>query len=158
MSPAVQERIREEVPGANLFESLWVWSDTPAGRLAMIDDGTEDPKRRVQHDASTAWTDTADEPTRRRTDAMTEPIRTRYEWSSTDPATAVIESVAAATGCDPVTIGPLHDSVDPDALDALIRSDGATDTDTVTVSLYFEGRRVTVHSTGEVIVQAGGDD
>jgi phosphatidylserine/phosphatidylglycerophosphate/cardiolipin synthase-like enzyme len=37
VSPGVQERIREEVPGANLFESLWVWSDTPAGRLAMID-------------------------------------------------------------------------------------------------------------------------
>ncbi len=37
VSPAVQDRIREEVPGANLFESLWVRTDTPAGRLAMID-------------------------------------------------------------------------------------------------------------------------
>jgi hypothetical protein len=91
-------------------------------------------------------------------DAMTESIRSRYEWSLTDPATAVIESVAAATGRDPVAIGPLHDSVDPDALDALIRNGGATDTDTVTVSLCFEGRRVTVHSTGDVVVRAGGGD
>jgi sugar-specific transcriptional regulator TrmB len=37
VSPAVQEEIREEVPGAQLFESLWVWSDTPAGRLLMVD-------------------------------------------------------------------------------------------------------------------------
>jgi sugar-specific transcriptional regulator TrmB len=37
VSPAVRDRIREEVPGADLFESLWVWTDTPAGRLAMID-------------------------------------------------------------------------------------------------------------------------
>lgn len=37
VSPAVQDRVRDEVPGANLFESLWVWTDTPAGRLAMID-------------------------------------------------------------------------------------------------------------------------
>lgn len=37
-SPAVQERIQETVPGAEVFESLWVWSDTPAGRLMMVDD------------------------------------------------------------------------------------------------------------------------
>jgi sugar-specific transcriptional regulator TrmB len=40
LSPEVQERIREEIPGADLFESLWVWSDTPAGRLLMVD-GTQ---------------------------------------------------------------------------------------------------------------------
>ena len=37
VSPEVQERIRDEIPGANLFESLWVWSDTPAGRLILVD-------------------------------------------------------------------------------------------------------------------------
>jgi sugar-specific transcriptional regulator TrmB len=52
VSPDVQERIRDDVPGAELFESLWVWSDTPAGRLMMVDEtqtlvsvlvGDEDP-------------------------------------------------------------------------------------------------------------------
>lgn len=38
VSPSVRGRIREEIPEANLFESLWVWSDTPAGRLMMVDD------------------------------------------------------------------------------------------------------------------------
>jgi sugar-specific transcriptional regulator TrmB len=38
VSSDVQARIRDEIPGAKLFESLWVWSDTPAGRLMMIDE------------------------------------------------------------------------------------------------------------------------
>ena len=37
VSPEVQDRIQDEVPDADLFESLWVWSDTPAGRLMMVD-------------------------------------------------------------------------------------------------------------------------
>jgi len=37
VSPEVQERIQDEIPGADLFDSLWVWSDTPAGRLMMVD-------------------------------------------------------------------------------------------------------------------------
>ena len=37
VSPDVQERIQDEIPGATMFESLWVWSDTSAGRLMMID-------------------------------------------------------------------------------------------------------------------------
>ena len=37
VSPDVQERIRAAVPEAELFESLWVWSDTPTGRLLLVD-------------------------------------------------------------------------------------------------------------------------
>jgi sugar-specific transcriptional regulator TrmB len=37
VSTEVQERIRDEIPGANLFDSLWVWSDSPAGRLMMTE-------------------------------------------------------------------------------------------------------------------------
>jgi predicted transcriptional regulator len=40
VSGAVRDRIEAEIPGAELFESLWVWSDTPAGRLMMVD-GTQ---------------------------------------------------------------------------------------------------------------------
>ena len=40
VSSDVQERITEDIPGAELFDSLWVWSDTPAGRLLMVD-GTQ---------------------------------------------------------------------------------------------------------------------
>ncbi|GAB6861849.1 TrmB family transcriptional regulator [Haloplanus litoreus] len=37
VSTDVQERIQDEIPGATMFESLWVWSDTSAGRLMMVD-------------------------------------------------------------------------------------------------------------------------
>jgi sugar-specific transcriptional regulator TrmB len=37
VSQDVQDRIQDIIPGATMFESLWVWSDTPAGRLMMID-------------------------------------------------------------------------------------------------------------------------
>ncbi|WP_380675105.1 TrmB family transcriptional regulator [Salinigranum sp. GCM10025319] len=37
VSTDVQERVQEEIPGATMFESLWVWSDTSAGRLMMVD-------------------------------------------------------------------------------------------------------------------------
>lgn len=37
MSQSVETRLEEEVPDAQLFESVWDWSDTPAGRLLMVD-------------------------------------------------------------------------------------------------------------------------
>lgn len=37
VSTDVQERIQDEIPGTTLFESMWIWSDTPAGRLMMVD-------------------------------------------------------------------------------------------------------------------------
>jgi len=40
VSKDVRERIQNEISGVELFDSLWVWSDTPAGRLMMVD-GTE---------------------------------------------------------------------------------------------------------------------
>ena len=37
VSQDVQDRIQDEIPSATMFESLWVWSDTAAGRLMMVD-------------------------------------------------------------------------------------------------------------------------
>jgi sugar-specific transcriptional regulator TrmB len=37
MSPAATDRIRDELPDAEFFESMWNWTDTPAGRLLMVD-------------------------------------------------------------------------------------------------------------------------
>ena len=37
VSDDVQGRVQDDVPGAETFESLWVWTDTPAGRLMMVD-------------------------------------------------------------------------------------------------------------------------
>lgn len=40
VSADVQARIQSEIPEATVFESLWVWSDTSAGRLMMVDERT----------------------------------------------------------------------------------------------------------------------
>lgn len=37
ISKETHAQIQEQIPNAELFESLWEWSDTPAGRLMMID-------------------------------------------------------------------------------------------------------------------------
>ena len=38
MSPSAEATIHAELPEVELFESLWDWSDTPAGRLLMVDE------------------------------------------------------------------------------------------------------------------------
>lgn len=37
VSEEVQDRIQDEIPSAMMFETLWMWSDTSAGRLMMVD-------------------------------------------------------------------------------------------------------------------------
>lgn len=37
LSPDVRANIQREIPGAEEFESIWEWSDMPAGRLLMVD-------------------------------------------------------------------------------------------------------------------------
>lgn len=37
VSEGVQEQINGEVDDLTMFESMWMWSDTPAGRLMMVD-------------------------------------------------------------------------------------------------------------------------
>ena len=37
MSDSARDRLERKVPDAQPFESLWDWSDTPAGRLLMVD-------------------------------------------------------------------------------------------------------------------------
>jgi len=37
MADSAERTFQDEVPGAEPFESLWDWSDTPAGRLLMVD-------------------------------------------------------------------------------------------------------------------------
>lgn len=47
-----------------------------------------------------------------------------YDWSETVPSTAVAETVAEAVNEAPTEIPPLYESIDTDALDSIIRSNG----------------------------------
>lgn len=81
-------------------------------------------------------------------------IRHEYDWSSLPPSIAIVELLANAFGCEPTALDPLHETVDPDALDTLFRSSGprATETD-VTVSFEYVSHEVTVESDGSVVVR-----
>ena len=71
------------------------------------------------------------------------------------PPKAVIETVAVALDRETTALEPLYESVDPDALDALLRSNGPSATpDDLTVTFTVADRQVTIHSSGDVIVRA----
>ena len=81
-------------------------------------------------------------------------IRTEYDWTSVTPSTAVVETVAVASDREPAGIEPLYEVIDPDALDALIRSNGDEPAgDGITATFEFGGQSVTVHGGGSVVVR-----
>ena len=93
-----------------------------------------------------------------------------YDWTITRPSTAIVELVAIAADREPSSLQPLFDTVDPEALDRLIRLDvdaegaGGTGEDARTdrsgtagrpereVTFEYVGYLVTVRSDGEVTV------
>lgn len=77
--------------------------------------------------------------------------RAEYEWSDVGPSTAVLETIGAAMDRDPLTLEPLYEYVDLDALDLLLRSASAGAP--AAVSFRFQSYRVRVDSAGEVVVR-----
>lgn len=66
---------------------------------------------------------------------------------------AVILQIADADGVDPLALPPLHDAVDPDALDALFEPMPGEPIHSGTVSFTYNGYDVVVfRSNGEVCV------
>lgn len=64
---------------------------------------------------------------------------------------AVVRSVAAVSGEDPVEMDPLYDAVDPDALDSLYRSSRRTQNETkLTIEFSYNGYRVRLSGDGEL--------
>lgn len=77
-------------------------------------------------------------------------VHAEYDWEEISPSLATIETVADAADCTQTALDPLYDSIDPDALNTLVRSTERQDT---TVSFFFDGYDVTVHSSGLVVVR-----
>lgn len=61
------------------------------------------------------------------------------------PSAAVVQAVAEDTGSAEIDLEPLHDVVDPDALDALFK-----DRDNGKVVFRYAGRVVTVDASSDV--------
>lgn len=87
---------------------------------------------------------------------VTEPIRTNWRGYS-HPTTAVVERVAATTGQPMTSLPSLHESVDTDALDALLtRSDGGHGR--VQLSFSYQDLWVTVRSDRTMVISPDGSD
>lgn len=86
------------------------------------------------------------------TDESRDSISAAYDWSTTSPTAAVVETVAAVTGREPTQLDPLFDSLDPEALDALVRSNGRGPNESdVTVAFAFAGHDVRVSGRGVAV-------
>jgi len=48
-------------------------------------------------------------------------VRTQFDQAKTPASMAVIATLADVTDTDPVELSPLHSTVDPEALDALVQ-------------------------------------
>ena len=83
--------------------------------------------------------------------------RDRYDWSSTPPSTGVVETVAAVADSDPTALDPLYGSLDPDALDELVRSAGERPGEDLVVTFAHAGCEVTVQSDGSVLARPATD-
>lgn len=83
----------------------------------------------------------------------TETVRTRFDQEKTAASTAVVATLAEVTGTDVVDMDPLHDSVDPEALDSAVRVRDGTEGD-VHVTFTHEDHEISVYSYGLVRISA----
>lgn len=80
-----------------------------------------------------------------------ETYRFEYDQDTTPASMAVVTALADVVDASPTEREPLHDTVDTDALDAVVRVRHPTNGD-VHVTFSFEGYAITVHSYGIVEV------
>lgn len=76
-------------------------------------------------------------------------VRTQFDQEKTPASMAVIATLADVMDADPVELDPLQATVDPDALDALVRVRHGTEGD-IHVTFAHQGHAITVSSYGVV--------
>lgn len=78
-----------------------------------------------------------------------------YDWTAYgEPSVAVVEAVAALTDRAVTDLPPLGESVDSDALDALVTDRGRPSGDDTVVRFHYDGARVTVRGDGTLTARA----
>ena len=78
-------------------------------------------------------------------------VRTQFDQEKTSASMAVMATLAEVMDADPVELDPLHSTVDPDALDALVRVRTGTDGD-IHVTFTHMDHTITVSSYGVVTI------
>lgn len=78
----------------------------------------------------------------------------QHEFTGDDSLSyTLVRAVSAVTGDDPRTIDPLYASVDPDALDTLVRSARNERPSTLAITFFYHGCYVTVRESGTVRIR-----
>lgn len=83
--------------------------------------------------------------------------RAAYDVSTVPPSLALASALAATMDADPTDIDPLHESLDPDALDDMV-GDPIPSSEPVTISLFVEQFDVTISSTGSIRLDPNSTD
>lgn len=84
-----------------------------------------------------------------------ESIRERYDWSETDPSTAIVSTLAELEGTSPDDLDfVLYDHVDPDALDELVPGKNGS---TVEFRFRIEDFRVDIDGDQLQVARLDGD-
>jgi len=81
--------------------------------------------------------------------------RSKYDWESIAPSTAVIEAVADAARKKPEELDPLYGSISPDGIDDLF--EGGPQNRSMSqlfVSFPYNGYEVTISGDGVITVRA----
>lgn len=74
-------------------------------------------------------------------------VHTAYDWGTTQPTVAVVESVAAATDREPTALPALTGVVDTDAVDGLFSADVG---ENVSLTFTYAGTAVRVRADGTI--------
>ena len=77
--------------------------------------------------------------------------RFKYDQETVPPSMAVVAALSEVVDRDPMELEPLHEYLDADALDELVRVRGTTDGD-ISVTVTREEYTITVHSYGTVSI------
>jgi hypothetical protein len=78
-------------------------------------------------------------------------VRTQFDQEKTPASIAVIATLGEVLDTDPVELDPLHSTVDPDELDALVRTRNRTNSGPH-VTFMHEGHSITIHSYGAATI------
>lgn len=79
--------------------------------------------------------------------------RSTFDWRRTPPVTAVVETVATASDREPTDMPVLNETVDADALEALMKRNGAAAvTGDLRVTFRYAEHRVVIGQIGTVKV------
>lgn len=86
-----------------------------------------------------------------------ETYRGTYDRDATAASTAVVALLSEVTGRDPTELDPLSASLDPDALDTLVRARSTRNGD-VSITFTVGTHAITVYSYGVVAVAPSGGE